>query len=176
MRLDVRVGGGHGRIRSEIGIREKLYAGVTEGLVSAIPLTRSVMTPFPHFVEVGDSLLRARSMMVEHQIRHLPVQDNGVLVGILTDRDLKRALDADLGLPPKQELFVNDVFISEAYVVDGVEPLDTVLEYMATHHIGSALVTKHAKLVGILTATDACRLFSEHLRSLHPRVTGDDVA
>ena len=134
------------------------------------------MTPFPHFVEVGDSLLRARSMMVEHQIRHLPVQDNGSLVGILTDRDLKRALDPDLGFPRKRELFVADVFMPEAYVVDGIEPLDTVLAHMATHHIGSALVTKHDKLVGILTATDACRLYSEHLRSLHPRATGDDVA
>ena len=134
------------------------------------------MTPFPHFVEVGDSLLWARSMMVQHQIRHLPVQDHGTLVGILTDRDLKRALDPDLGLPPKRELFVRDVFMPEAYVVEGVEPLDTVLEHMATQHIGSALVTKHDKLVGILTATDACRLFSEYLRSLHPRVTGNDVA
>jgi acetoin utilization protein AcuB len=134
------------------------------------------MTAFPHFVEVGDSLLRARTLMVEHQIRHLPVQDRGVLVGILTDRDLKRALDPDLGLPPKRELFVRDVFVPEAYVVDEGEPLDTALEYMATHHIGSALVTKREKLVGIFTATDACRLFCEHLRSLYPRGTSDDVA
>ena len=55
------------------------------------------MRAFPFFVEVDDSLLRARTLMVEHQIRHLPVQDRGMLVGILTDRDLKRALDPDLG-------------------------------------------------------------------------------
>ena len=71
---------------------------------------------------------------------------------------------------------MSDVFVSEVYVVDGGTPLDTVLEYMASHHIGSALVTKREKLVGIITATDACRLFCEHLRSLHPRGTGDDVA
>ena len=124
------------------------------------------MTAFPHFVEVGDSILRARTLMVEHQIRHLPVKDHGVLVGILTDRDLKRALDPDFGLPPKQELFVSDVFLPDVYVVDEGEPLDTVLDYMATRHIGSALVTKREKLVGILTATDACRLFCKHLRSL----------
>lgn len=134
------------------------------------------MTPFPLFVEVDDSLLRARTLMVEHQIRHLPVQDGGVLVGILTDRDLKRALDPDVGLPPKQELFVSDVFVPEAYVVDGGEPLDAVLAHMAAHHIGSALVTKGQKLAGILTATDACRLFSEHLRSVYPRASSNDVA
>lgn len=141
-----------------------------------IPSTRSVMTAFPYFVELDDSLIRARSLMVEHEIRHLPVQDRGRLVGILTDRDLKRALDPNLGLPPKQELFVNDVFVGEAYVVDGGEPLDTVLEHMATHHIGSALVTKGEKLAGILTATDACRLFCEHLRELNPKGDGEDVA
>lgn len=114
--------------------------------------------------------------MVTHHIRHLPVQEGGALVGILTDRDLKRALDPGVGLPPKQELFVGDVFVREAYVVDGGEPIDKVLEHMATHHIGSALVTKGDKLVGIFTATDACRLFCEHLRSLHPEDTSDSVA
>jgi acetoin utilization protein AcuB len=134
------------------------------------------MTPFPHFVDVDESLLRARVLMVEHDVRHLPVQDRGTLVGILTDRDLKRALDPDLGLPPKEELFVNDVLEPEPYVVDGSEPLDTVLDYMVTHDIGSTLVTKDRKLAGILTTTDACRLLCEHLRSLRPRDTGDSVA
>jgi len=134
------------------------------------------MTPFPYVIDVDESLLRARALMVEHRIRHLPVQKNGALVGILTDRDLKRALDPDLGLPAKEELFVNDVYMPDAYVVDGGEALDVVLDHMAEHHIGSALVTKHQKLVGILTATDACRLFCEHLRSLFPQGSGTDVA
>ena len=144
--------------------------------MKAIPSVRSVMTPFPYFVEVDESLLRARVMMVEHDVHHLPVQDQGRLVGILTDRDLKRALDPDLRLPPKEELFVNDIFEPEPYVVEGREPLDTVLDYMATHHIGSALVTKDEKLVGIITTTDACRLFCEHLRSVDPKGTGNDAA
>ena len=141
-----------------------------------IPAIRSVMTTFPYFVEVDDSLVRARVLMVEHEIRHLPVEDNGELVGVLTDRDLKRALDPEMGLPPKRELFVSDVCEPEAYVVDVGERLDTVLEYMATHHIGSALVTKGKKLAGILTSTDACRLLCEYLRSRSPRGPGGDVA
>lgn len=144
--------------------------------MQSIPLVRSVMTPFPYVIDVDDSLLKARSLMIEHEIRHLPVQRDGELVGILTDRDLKRALDPDLGMPAKDELFVNDVYVADAYVVDGGEPLDVVLAHLAEHHIGSALVTKHQKLVGILTATDACRLFCEHLRSLFPRGSGTDVA
>ena len=134
------------------------------------------MTPFPHVIDAGDSLLRARELMVRHQVRHLPVKEGGVLVGVLTDRDLKRALDPELGLPPKDELFVRDVFEPQAYVVDSSTPLDRVLDDMATRHIGSALVTKHGHLVGIFTATDACRVFCRHLRSIFPAPSSDEVA
>lgn len=141
-----------------------------------MPSTISVMTPFPYVVEVDDSLRQARELMVRHQVRHLPVKEGSVLVGVLTDRDLKRALDPDLGMPPKDELFVRDVFESQAYVVDGGEPLDHVLEHMAAEHIGSALVTKHGHLVGIFTATDACRVFCRHLRSMFPHLSPVDAA
>ena len=137
--------------------------------MTGIPSVRSVMTPFPHSVKARDPLLRARALMVEYEIRHLPVTEDDRLVGVLTDRDLKRALDPDLGLPPKEELFVRDVFVRDAYVVEGSEPLDLVLEHMATNHIGSSLVTRDGLLMGILTATDACRLFCDHLRKTHPR-------
>jgi acetoin utilization protein AcuB len=141
-----------------------------------MPTTSSVMTPFPYCVQAEDSLLYAREIMVRHEIRHLPVKKGHTLVGVLSDRDLKRALDPDLGLPPKEELFVDDVFEPQAYIVDGSEPLDRVLEHMAVQHIGSALVTRHGNLVGIFTAMDACRVFCQHLRTIFPPKHGDDVA
>ena len=110
-------------------------------MMTHIPSIGSVMTPFPYVVQVDDSLLVARTLMVEHSIRHLPVKDGSTLVGVLTDRDLKRALDPNLGLPPEEELFVRDVFVADAYVVDVTEPLDGVLDQLSTQHIGSALVT-----------------------------------
>jgi hypothetical protein len=36
--------------------------------------------------------------MVNHRVRHLPVMDGTALDGVLSDRDLKPALDPDLGL------------------------------------------------------------------------------
>jgi len=141
-----------------------------------IPSIGSVMTPFPYVVQVNDSVLAARALMVEYEVRHLPVKDGQTLLGVLTDRDLKRALDPGLGLPPKEELFVRDVFVQDAYVVDIAKPLDDVLAYLSSHHIGSALVTKDGRLVGIFTLTDATRLFGEYLRSLFPSHPGDDVA
>lgn len=139
-------------------------------------MVASVMTPFPYWVEVDESLRRARGLMVEHQIRHLPVMRGRSLVGVLTDRDLKRALDPALGLPPEDELFVRDVYVSDPYVVDSRTALDVVLDHMAAHHLGSALVTSHDRLAGIFTATDACRLYCEHLRSLFPGRSGENVA
>ena len=114
-----------------------------------IPSIRSVMTPFPYFVEAGDSVLAARALMVEHDVRHLPVKEGDALVGVLTDRDLKRALDPDLGLPPKDELFVRDVCVPDAYAVDTSAPLDSVLEEMTSRHMGSVLITSHGRLAGI---------------------------
>lgn len=141
-----------------------------------MPSIGSVMTPFPFVTQVSDSLLVARTLMVQHQVRHLPVKDGKTLVGVLSDRDLKRALDPDLGLPPKEQLFVRDIYVSEAYVVDFNEPLDHVLDHLVSEHIGSALVTKRGRLVGIFTMTDGCRVFCRHLRSLFPQLPGDDAA
>ncbi len=141
-----------------------------------IPAIRTVMTPFPHFVNVDDSLLVARALMVRHGIRHLPVKEGDQLAGLLSDRDLKRALDPDLGLPPKDELFVRDVFVPDAYTVDTSEQLDNVLEEMASRHVGSVLVTSHGRLAGIFTATDACKLLCDHLRALAPPPPGSEVA
>jgi len=116
--------------------------------------------------------------MNEHEIRHLPVARKGQLVGVLTDRDLKRALDPSLGLPPKNELFVEDVMVHGAYVVETTTPLEQVLLEMADRHIGCALVMREDRLAGIFTTTDACRAFGEHLRRERTGHDGgdDDVA
>jgi CBS domain-containing protein len=102
--------------------------------------------------------------MVQHGVRHLAVQHEGANVGIITDRDIKRALDPDLGLPSKEELFVRDVFVPDACEVGPDEPLDWALDRMVALHIGSVLITQRGVLLGILTSTDACRLLAQHLR------------
>jgi acetoin utilization protein AcuB len=134
------------------------------------------MTPFPHAVDADAPLRLARHRMHEHEIRHLPVARGGELVGVLTDRDLKRALDPSLGLPPKNELFVEDVMVRDAYVVETKTPLEEVLLEMAKRHIGCTLVTRGGNLAGIFTATDACRVFGEHLRNERGGPPSDDDA
>jgi acetoin utilization protein AcuB len=140
------------------------------------PQILAYMTPFPFSIDVGAPLAEAHAFLRERHIRHLPVTERGELVGVLTDRDIKLALGPDLGSPPERELAVRDVFQPEAYVVDAGDLLVTVAATMADRHLGSALVTRSGKLVGIFTTTDACRALARVLREQHPDPGPDEVA
>jgi len=133
--------------------------------MNRIPLLKTEMTPFPWWVDIDEPLLAARELMRQHKVRHLPVKDNGKLVSVVTDRDLKFALDPDLGLPPRESLRVRDVCVYTAYIVDIECRLEQVLETMAERKIGSALVTRDGKLVGIFTSPDACRVLARMIRA-----------
>jgi acetoin utilization protein AcuB len=140
------------------------------------PQILAFMTPFPYSIDVEAPLAEAHAFLRDRQIRHLPVTRDGLLAGILTDRDIKLALGPDLGSPPERELRVRDVFQPECYVVDAAEHLEDVATTMAGRHVGSALVTRGGKLVGIFTTTDACRALARVLRERHPQAGPDIVA
>ncbi|NNL67989.1 MAG: CBS domain-containing protein [Myxococcales bacterium] len=142
----------------------------------AIPTLLHAMTPFPYFIDVHAGIAEAKSMMAEHDIRHLPVVEGRKLIGVVSDRDLKRAQTPERGAQPDEELSVGDAMLADdVYMVDVSEPLDAVLQHMWEHRLGSTLVLKEAKLVGVLTASDACRLFAAYLRD-GARNPDDDVA
>ena len=132
------------------------------------------MTPFPWFIEVDDRLVRAKQVMREQDIRHLPVTRDGDLVGVVTQRDIELAESITPEPAQREALRVEDVSVLEPYVVDIGDRLDHVLLEMAKRRIGSALVTRQGKLAGIFTVTDACRAFGEFLRSMFPE--GPDEA
>ena len=134
------------------------------------------MTPFPYSVDAGASVDDALNFMREHQIRHLPVTENGELAGIISDRDIKLILGPDFAYPKGDELRVRDAMVREAYVVDLGERLDDVLQHMAEHQLGSAIVTRKGKLAGVFTVTDACRAFAEFLREQLRRAGGTTAA
>ncbi len=127
------------------------------------PQIIAFMTPFPHSVDVDAPLAAAHKMMREGGFRHLPVTCNGRIVGILSDRDIRLVLGPDFGSPDERELIVRDAYVDKPCVVPASTPVATVARTMAEHHIGSAIVTKNDKLVGIFTVTDACRALAEVL-------------
>lgn len=133
-----------------------------------LPAVIDAMTPFPHTIEGSESLKTAVGIMYAKEIRHLPVTEGGKLIGILTDRDAKLAIAVAKKAHEDGELRVSDVCISDPYVVPHTEKLNIVLDYMVREHIGSALVLKNEKLVGIFTVMDACKKLSELLKLHYP--------
>ncbi len=162
--------------------------------VSTMPSIKLVMTPFPYFIEVDEPLSRASELMKSHDVHHVPVQRRGELLGILDEAALLRALDKDTtgeGETPRQTPEassssrdadalsvadaprVGDAALSGAFIVDLSHPLDLVLGEMIERRLGSVLVTKKQKLVGIFSTTDACKVLTQLLQAKFGRDGGE---
>lgn len=53
-------------------------------------LVREIMTPKVLYIEPGQSLEECMALMTEKRIRHLPVLENGVLLGVISSGDVLR--------------------------------------------------------------------------------------
>lgn len=142
-----------------------------------MPQVVAVMTPFPYSVDLGETVATAIALMKEHHFRHLPVTEEGRLRGVLSERDVRTALGRNIGFHNAEGIRVKDIFHEDAFTVEADSPVDEVVSTMAERHIGSALVTKKGKLVGVFTSTDACRVLAQVLRERFPHPTpGADAA
>jgi acetoin utilization protein AcuB len=141
-----------------------------------MPSVKVAMTPFPYCIDVEASLGAAREMMVEHEIHHLPVTENGELVGVISGREVALGTAISSVRDPAHEPRVREACVLHAYVVEDTEPLDRVLAHMAEQRLGSALVTRRGKLVGVFTVTDACRHLAAWLRARFPEPPDPEVA
>jgi acetoin utilization protein AcuB len=141
-----------------------------------IPQVGSVMTPFPYFVNSDDTIAEVEQLMDEHHIRHIPVQQDGRVVGIISERDIYRLLEQFLPRGQKEQIRARDIMIAEPYVVSFDVPLNEVALEMARRHIGSVIVLHHEKLAGIVSATDICRILAEIFEAEFSAGTVDDIA
>jgi acetoin utilization protein AcuB len=134
------------------------------------------MTPFPYSIEPKASVEEAERLMADHGIHHLPVTDDGALVGMVSQGDIDLMLGRKRGKSKAKKLTVKDVMLEETFTVDLSERLDSVLHRMAEHHLRSVVVTRKGKLVGIFTQIDACAEFAEFLREQLRRSGGETAA
>ena len=127
-----------------------------------IPRIRDIMTPAPHTIGVDQSLVHAREVMRENHVRHLPVLRAGRLVGIVTERDVD--LVEALELLDERQVLVEEAMTSDVYAVRPEQALDAVVDHMAKHKLGSAVVAEGDRVLGVFTSVDALRLLAHELR------------
>jgi acetoin utilization protein AcuB len=128
------------------------------------------MTPEPQTLGVGHSLLDAVLMVRRAGLRHIPVVDDGRLVGLISDRDLARC--APSMLVPLSPDEYNRVFEStEIGKVMAKNPLTTspgaslseALDLIFANRLGCLPVLENGTLVGILTKSDLMRALRDAL-------------
>jgi acetoin utilization protein AcuB len=119
-------------------------------------MTESVLA-----VETFDSISIARQLMAKHRINQLPVLDNDVLVGIVTDRDVRDAYPTSMMIDRGEAIdrfadsvTVEEVMSHDVFTVRPDTPLKKAVGLLRRHRIGSLPVVKNKNLVGIITRSD----------------------
>jgi acetoin utilization protein AcuB len=124
------------------------------------------MTKSPVTIKASDSLLAATRILKEKGFKHLPVLDgNGALVGVVTDRDLKRASASDATTLEVHELLylldklkIEQVMTRKPVSVTTQETVQNAAQLMVEKKIGCLPVVDGGKVAGILTKDDLLRL------------------
>ena len=128
------------------------------------------MTSNPKTVNDDDLVRTAVMLFVEHRIRHLPVVRDGALVGIISDRDLKRAMPSIVaGSTPEEyqdfmESTSSEQLMTKKPITCGPDTdlVDVVREF-CEHKVGAIPVVEDERLVGIVTQTDMMHAFLQVL-------------
>jgi acetoin utilization protein AcuB len=113
------------------------------------------MSIAPVVVSSDRTLAEAHRLMRERSIRHLPVVDQGRLVGVVSQRDLY-LLETLNGVDPGTET-VREAMAPEPYAVPPDAPLEDVAKEMAERKYGSAVVVDRGSVIGLFTTVDALR-------------------
>jgi acetoin utilization protein AcuB len=117
------------------------------------------MSAEPRSIGKGEPLVAAHRLMRTYRIRHLPVTDQGRLVGVVSERDL-HLLETVKSVDPRREP-VEEAMTAYPFTVPPEAELADVARQMWQHRYGSALVVRDGTLIGIFTRADALRALGE---------------
>ena len=134
-----------------------------------------LMTVSPLTVAPDTPLRQVIYLMQREGIRQLPVLDNGELVGIITDRDVRLAVDSPVvsqDMPHRKDII--ERFTAETCMTPN--PMTVTPEMsayrvagmLATYKFGSFPVLDDGILVGIITTTDYLSFFASLEKQLEP--------
>ena len=129
------------------------------------------MTHGPFTVSEHTSIKEAVRMLLPHHIRHLPVTNGSRLVGIVTDRDIRRAspgLLSGIGREGYEQVLlatpVSRIMTREPVTVSPETPLVDAVRLMVERKFGCLPVVNADHLVGIFTEIDALKVLLEKIQ------------
>ena len=133
-------------------------------------MVRDLMTEKVETVGPDDDLNVVYDLMDAKRFRHVPVVEDGELLGLISQRDLLRgALAEATGLPMSAQrdllrsIKVETVMVVEPTTVEPDYTLREAGEMLLEHKLGCLPVVEGSELVGILTEADFVRHTVEQL-------------
>jgi acetoin utilization protein AcuB len=116
-------------------------------------------------VDVNDPIKKALHRLKKHRARFLPVLENRKLVGVLSEKDLKKALGLDFPLRHLEEwmagdspLKVGDIMNDHPITVGPDYTMEEVVKVLLESKVPGAPVTDQAgEVIGIITRADLYR-------------------
>ena len=122
---------------------------------------KNFMTKDPITVTLDKSIPFTADVMKKHKLKRLPVMDNNRLVGIITEKDVAKALPSPATSLSKYEInyLTDKITVADVMTADviTVTPNTTVEEATMIMHqedVGCLPVLENDQLVGIVTETN----------------------
>lgn len=126
-----------------------------------------LMTIDPQTVSPDTSLRHVIELMKREGCRQLPILDDGKLVGIITDRDVRLALNSPLSVRVREvneqlldRLTAQSCMTPDPLTVAPTTPAYRAAELLSLYKFGALPVVDGEVLVGIITVTDFLDYFA----------------
>jgi acetoin utilization protein AcuB len=130
------------------------------------------MSADPCTVGPNDSLQTVMELLRRRDIRSVPVVEDGTLIGIVTDRDIRQVAPAYPLFRDDDEIrrYTENLKVTAAMTADPLRvapdtPLIEAAKLLETYKISSLPVVKGQELVGMLSVRDFLKAFIEQIEA-----------
>lgn len=154
-------GGGHGRAAAAVirglslrEVRDRLLE-LLERYVQPATTVGEIMSFGVHTLDASATVAEAAALMSRLGHEGFPVVENGRVVGVLTRREIDRAMQLKLGDAP-----VSLYMTPGAIQVTPESSVEELQRIMMEYGVGQVPVVKDGRPIGIVTRTDLIKLWS----------------